>query len=110
MPAKFLVGEIVGAQGVAVQQQCGGASNVWLLWFIEQGEAAGSGKFLADEEITITGQEDDGGGGCAGTQGGADAGIERVSQVVISSPVFEQVTEDVEGGGGRGDVGEKVDE
>ena len=93
---ELLVGGVVGAQQVAVQQQGGGAVQVDGGGVVEQGHAAACGVGITQQEVAVA--TDEVGRHTRGSEfaqlvGNEDAGLGRI---VVAHPGFEQVAEDVE--------------
>ena len=75
-----------------MQQDDAPAGNGGHMRFAEQGGAGGGGKAGADEEIAVAGDPVHVHASIAdGADGGRHARIERVFQVIVAGPVFEQV-------------------
>ena len=95
--AELLVGRIVGAEGVAVAEQGGGAVQVDERRVGEQLCTACGRQRFVHQEVPVAVHDADlcalrgEGGECV-----ADRSMEGAIKVVVAGPVFEQVAEDVE--------------
>jgi hypothetical protein len=94
--AKPLVGDVVGAQEVAVHEQGRGAVQVDAGRVAQQGASGLAGEGAPDQEVAIAVHQQAGGpGGGQGAQLGAHGGPRRAI-VVVADPGIEQVSQDVE--------------
>ena len=107
--AEALVGVVVGAGRVAVHEQGGGAVQVDRRRVGEDARTGSRREALAEQEIAVAVHYRDGRCGRASAQRFDHLRIERIGQVVVARPVFEQVAEDVKGLSAAGRSGEKRD-
>ncbi|MNT09911.1 hypothetical protein D3C72_1447170 [compost metagenome] len=92
--AKLHVLHVFRAFGVAMQQDDAPAGNGGHVRFAEQGGASGGGKAGADKKVAVAGDPVDVHASIAdGADGGRHARIERVFQIIVAGPVFEQVAQ-----------------
>src|SRR4030067_1145655 len=105
LAAECLIGLVVGAQRIAMAEQRGSAIQVYQCGVGQQCDMAGVCQFFRHQEIAVSLHQED---ACAMftqlAQGGGGGAVERVVQIVIARPVFEQVAQDIQRFGLRGDM------
>ena len=100
--AEALVGDVGGAQFVAVHQQRRRAGDVDDDLFRQQRRAGGVGEALAEEKVAIaarrrpTGTPDS----ASARSAAATRTAERLAQLIVADPLIEQVAEHVDARGG----------
>ena len=100
LSAEGLVGNVVGAQGIAVGEDELPARQGQYLRLVQQTGAAAVGETLAQQEIAVAMQDEDFGSGVAQVaEGRGHFGVEgvfRIVETVVARPSFKEVTENVE--------------
>ena len=94
--AELLIGAIVGAQGVAVQDQDPAAVQLQHFLFRQQLHAAGAGEAFAEQKIAVAVDEVAGHAGLLQRfQRRGDLRVQRLG-IVVADPGFKQVAKDVQ--------------
>ena len=103
--------DVVRALGVAVHEHDAAAGDRRHVRFGQQGEAGRLGEGGADEEVAVAAEPVHGGAaGAQRSQRSDDARVERVVEIVVAGPVFEDVAEQVEPLGMRRALGQEAEE
>jgi hypothetical protein len=107
LTAKGLVGDVVGAQAVAVAQESLSIAERDQGGFGQDFEFCTPGKIGAEQEVAVAGHEKYAATGIGeGCELSGDPRVERIVEVVIAGPIFEEIAQDVKGAGRPGGAGE----